>query len=637
MASEQKPRKAPVSMSSARTPLKNPLSPATTMAPRVITSSQRNAAAANSTTLQPPHSAHTPRTASNRKSRADTIASSDVNSNGTTRNPVIGEPYKRPSSAASSTSRVSVRTDTCSYGNSKSGPRPQLSSTNSSSPMFFHASELKGNRGPPLASGQITPQAHINSKFFFADEVHGSSQGSLLPGGGPNVPPPRVAAPPPNVSSAPLQSGFVPALSPAPTSRPTFSPPNSRPASMVGYSTSRPASLVSSPSTRPVNLTPTALPDPRNHVKFIYANGTEEVLPRRRGGGSEIGSTVSSPAVPLSPRASQYSQASPSKAATGILLPVISQSPLNSPLPRLPSSGYSSRRSSIDATVRHGRTLSIGSTIEASKILKEEVSRLEEGDHENGSDDERASNAPDPYMQQSTAKSRIQVMEEMAANARRERKVMDLEISNASLMAINKTLEREMRKQTAELRRYRRLSRAGKLSSIASVPPDDEIYLDPGDEAIIIGDDHLDDDDLNSDADYSDEKDEEGEPEDDSSSTDSKNPESRRAMDEKRLRIDLSKHKALLVASAKMNASLKRCQFVTEQLIKEGKKALDYKVRPSDVHLGGRVLRTDDDEEDINLENVDEISISDAGGGGERGTYDHSPSSETDDDDDDVE
>jgi hypothetical protein len=42
--------------------------------------------------------------------------------------------------------------------------------------------------------------------------------------------------------------------------------------------------------------------------------------------------------------------------------------------------------------------------------------------------------------------------------------VLDLEISNSSLLAINRTLEREMRKQSAELRRFRRLSRSGRLS-----------------------------------------------------------------------------------------------------------------------------------------------------------------------------
>jgi hypothetical protein len=55
-----------------------------------------------------------------------------------------------------------------------------------------------------------------------------------------------------------------------------------------------------------------------------------------------------------------------------------------------------------------------------------------------------------------------------AANARRERKVLDLEISNSSLLAINRQLEREVRRQKTEIRRFRRLSRAGRLTSSGS-------------------------------------------------------------------------------------------------------------------------------------------------------------------------
>ena len=58
---------------------------------------------------------------------------------------------------------------------------------------------------------------------------------------------------------------------------------------------------------------------------------------------------------------------------------------------------------------------------------------------------------------------------EAAAHARRERKIMDLEISNSSLMAINKSLEKEVRRQNRELRRFRRLSRAGRLSTASTM------------------------------------------------------------------------------------------------------------------------------------------------------------------------
>ncbi|RDA93231.1 hypothetical protein CP533_6509 [Ophiocordyceps camponoti-saundersi (nom. inval.)] len=127
---------------------------------------------------------------------------------------------------------------------------------------------------------------------------------------------------------------------------------------------------------------------------------------------------------------------------------------------------------------------------------------------------------------------------ELVANARRERKVQDLEITNASLEAINRTLERQLRKQTAELRRYRH---------------------------------------------------------DDSS--DSDRLDARRKRDERRLQLDLSKHRDLLVDSQKMNQSIKRCLDWTEMLIKDGQKALAYRVRPADVSFGGRVLGPDDERE----------------------------------------
>jgi hypothetical protein len=63
-----------------------------------------------------------------------------------------------------------------------------------------------------------------------------------------------------------------------------------------------------------------------------------------------------------------------------------------------------------------------------------------------------------------------------------------------------------------------------------------------------------------------------------------------RKKDEKRLQLDLSKHQQLLIDSQKMNQSLKRCLGWTEELISEGRKALEYHVRVSDVELGGRVL-----------------------------------------------
>ena len=196
---------------------------------------------------------------------------------------------------------------------------------------------------------------------------------------------------------------------------------------------------------------------------------------------------------------------------------------------------------------------------------------------------------------------------------------MDLEISNASLLAINKTLEKQMRKQSAELRRYKRLARAGKLTnsepstanlrsgaSTTTATGTDPVAADArsgGETATISVDEEWDIDD-EEDEDTETEKMSE-EDDDDDTKSGSTNDEKHREADQKRLAMDLSKHQALLDASAKMNQSLRGCLLIADQLIKEGKKALEYKVRPSDVRLGGRILREEDEDEDEALESVD--------------------------------
>jgi hypothetical protein len=188
-------------------------------------------------------------------------------------------------------------------------------------------------------------------------------------------------------------------------------------------------------------------------------------------------------------------------------------------------------------------------------------------------------------------------MNELAANARRERKVLDLEITNSSLAAINRTLEREMRKQAAELRRYRRLSRSGRLSiaTSASIRTSNGLSSISDEDGAQLSDMSEEESEETSEFDSS---------EEDSFDDGSLDPAAlaasdlrHRKKDEKRLQLDLSKHQQLLIDSQKMNESLKRCLGWTEGLIDEGKKALEYHVRVSDVELGGRVLVPDDADE----------------------------------------
>lgn len=197
---------------------------------------------------------------------------------------------------------------------------------------------------------------------------------------------------------------------------------------------------------------------------------------------------------------------------------------------------------------------------------------------------------------------------ELVANARRERKVQDLEITNASLEAINRTLERQLRKQTAELRRYRRLSRSGRLS-LTSAPNSRVVSAALTDPPVDLSD-------LSENEETEEEEDEDFEDsieESDMSMTDTASISAismgamRRKRDEKRLQLDLTKHQELLIDSQKMNQSIKRCLGWTEALIKEGQKALEYRVRVSDVEFGGRVLApVDEDDYDFSFQDVDD-------------------------------
>ncbi|KAI1006716.1 hypothetical protein K3495_g1501 [Podosphaera aphanis] len=197
----------------------------------------------------------------------------------------------------------------------------------------------------------------------------------------------------------------------------------------------------------------------------------------------------------------------------------------------------------------------------------------------------------------------LEQQNELAANARRERKVLDLEITNSSLAAINKTLEREMRKQSAELRRYKRLSRSGRLS-IASSPMVHKTSLSDMSE-----DDEEEEEEIDSIDEYAEVSDDEAS-EDDAQSPHAiaKSDLRHRSKDEMKLKQDLAKHQQLLIDSQKMNHILKRCLGLTEELIAEGRKALQYKVAATDVELGGRVLVADEAPEDDN-EGMSEVGL----------------------------
>ncbi|KAG9237448.1 hypothetical protein BJ875DRAFT_369989 [Amylocarpus encephaloides] len=445
-------------------------------------------------------------------------------------------------------------------------------------------SDIVGQSRSPVA---LTP---TESKFFFASDARTAPQ--------------QLARPP---LQAKTSSFFYASGEPIPP------PPKSSSGSAVGSS----------------------LGEERSHPKFFHANGTPDLqlspsphfAPPRPGSSASTSSRVtlnraansnptisSPPSRPMSP-SKLNQQASISSLRNAPTLQAVV-------LPRPPAAGRGAsannssvaRRASIESSrvVGHGRSASMGSTGPPSRnasgsspvevlppstplnlVTSGLVSTPEEG-----SDSMSPDGVPETLHSPIKSGQTIEQLNELAANARKERKVLDLEITNSSLAAINRTLEREMRKQTAELRRYRRLSRSGRLSIASTSLRTSTVTL-----GTLKGDFTG----LNlSDMSENDEEDEDEEEEFSSSASDSmddaalspsalaENDLRHRKKDEKRLQLDLSKHQQLLIDSQKMNQSLKRCLGWTEALISEGRKALEYQVRVSDVELGGRVLPPDE-------------------------------------------
>ncbi len=155
-----------------------------------------------------------------------------------------------------------------------------------------------------------------------------------------------------------------------------------------------------------------------------------------------------------------------------------------------------------------------------------------------------------------------------------------------------------MRKQNAELRHYRRVSRSGRLPGM---PTSRDVLgkmslLSEGTEGLADDTSPLDSDNQENDQDE-DILSEISNP----SATNSRpsSPTSQagrtRFQDPKRPELDLAAHRALLLDGQKLNQSIQRCLAQSESLIASGKTALEYQVPiPASESLGGRVLTPDD-------------------------------------------
>lgn len=374
-------------------------------------------------------------------------------------------------------------------------------------------------------------------------------------------------------------------------------------------------SEVEAPSTKPQGKASPA-------SSFVYANGDQErnslgdqssnassVARRRSGGYSRPLPTVKQ-AASFSPRLSsaKLSDAtSPPLETTKSPYPQIAEQGLgivhrfsspSSTISDRPPIGRHTKSSSVDSShqapphdslrsspvIVSGNYFSEGSA----PVMSEQIPTLRPRIFSNGSSMNGSTVSNETYPQAPLSPGKSEGPSEAALNARTERKIMDLEISNSSLLAINRTLEREMRKQNAELRRFRRLSRSGRISMAPSTRSFSGAALSITSEM----DEEASELSVRSQDDMSDMSDEDSLADDGVASPGSlaEHDAKQRAQDEKRFMLDLAKHQELLADSQKMNQSLKRCLGWTEELIKEGQRALEYNVHVQDIELGGRVL-----------------------------------------------
>jgi hypothetical protein len=459
------------------------------------------------------------------------------------------------------------------------GPKPGARAA-----TFFYANEAaaipRNPESPRPISRDIMKPDDAN-KFFYANEHQSGQAPSVRPGTAgkptsPSIHSPRFPSPEVQRNGKPIQRPPSPLKESSCTSAPTTS------SSPRSNTVANPARAV-----RHENPIPSAKqqgPIPRR----ASLSSTTSVL--RKAGHQKSASTTSAQISPvIKPRTPDET---PPKRPMGLVSPKGTPAQHLAPSMTSPTSPELSTSNSTSIvstdTIPSSLTLDTGQAVAHASPLQSPT---------------KSRSQPQPPAEQ------LQKMNELAANARRERKVLDLEISNSSLLAINKTLEREMRKQSAELRRFRRLSRSGRFSiatdSLRSMSGQSQLSAltekDDGTGKLSDLDEMSDQD--SSDSDESDD-DVDLSFEDDSSadlspSFRAHDDARHRAKDEKRLMLDLSKHQQLLIDSQKMSQSIKKCLAWTEDLISEGNKALQYQVKVSDVKLGGRVLSRDDEEDEV--------------------------------------
>lgn len=527
----------------------------------------------------------TPRSGS-RKARAETgspTTNGTPNASPTMSRPMSSyERHERPGEDARATSGFGLRL-------SDAGRRSRTSSMVSDGPGSSVSSRpVLNERNNSFTRIAASPDSA--PKFFHADDVRPtlpprsvpetSQSQTRLPGHTPATDENHVGNITASMSNTPARDEQKGKMFFAKDFRETKSPP---PRLVNGNSTSRPP-LHTIYSAQTANSPPRAT-SPLKEEILTRKPSVSKASPRRHtrlvsNGGSELKSpeVTSSGNGDLSRRSSLNAIRTPKYGSHARSSSVHSKGPI------------SSRRSSIalsdTSPVERIRTTSlVGASGELPHSVNPPSTTQELPNHQLFTQPES------PTRPTAGGQSKIDQMNELAAKARRERKVLDLEISNSSLLAINRTLEREMRKQNNELRRYRRLSRSGRISIVPSsrsasgkmsILSETSTSID-SDDVVSATDEEDDLNDLHSPLSST------------SAVSQPSSPTARAAQarfqDPTRIALDLTAHRALLLDSQKLNQSIKRCLSNSEAMILAGKRALEYQVTsPEPPNLGPRVL-----------------------------------------------
>lgn len=165
--------------------------------------------------------------------------------------------------------------------------------------------------------------------------------------------------------------------------------------------------------------------------------------------------------------------------------------------------------------------------------------------------------------------------------ARSNRKIMDLEISNASLMAVNKYLEKKLRSQSKDIQ-YLKVSNSS-TSNLTGFDSESEDEDQEQTELQRISQDSTDDEQtVNGDRDVT-----------NTESSIFSTAEIDIAEKTKMIQERMQSHIKFLESSEKVNSIMRNCLLISDSLIQQASKSLEYEVDPTDIKYGLHVSNHD--------------------------------------------